>query len=51
MAHKARKTEHAGHKGSGRKGGYHGYRAHAKADSKKLRRENGKRIIREAVKA
>lgn len=41
------KTEHSGHKGSGRKGGYWGKRAEAKQVSKKLRRENGKRQMTE----
>ena len=48
MARKARKTEHTGHKGSGRKGGFWGRRADAKSDSKKLRRANGKAIVRAA---
>jgi hypothetical protein len=50
MARNALKTEHAGHKGSGRKGGFWGRRAEAKAVSKKLRRANGKAAIRAAVK-
>ncbi len=39
----ATKTEHAGAKNSGRKGGFWGKRADAKQVSKKLRREDGKR--------
>jgi len=50
MANKAKKTEHAGHKGSGRKGGYWGRRAEAKAESRKLRRANGKAVVREALR-
>ena len=41
------KTEHSGHKGSGRKGGYWGKRVEAKQGSKKLRREDGKRQMTE----
>lgn len=42
------KTEHTGHKGSGRKGGYWGGRADAKAECNKRRRANDKAIVREA---
>jgi hypothetical protein len=52
MAHKDYiKTEHVGHKGSGRKGGYWGCRADAKAESRKLRRARGKALVREALRA
>ena len=46
MANKAKRTEHGGHKGSGRKSGYHGKRADAKKESRKTRRRNGKRAIK-----
>ena len=45
MANKAKATEHSGAK-QGR-GAYHGHRKDAKAESKKLRRENGKKATRE----
>jgi|MudIll2142460700_1097286.scaffolds.fasta_scaffold591045_4 hypothetical protein len=38
MALKAKKSEHAGHKGSGRKAGHWGTRAEAKAGARKVRR-------------
>ncbi len=42
------KTEHFGHKGSGRKNGFYGRRAEAKLFSRKLRRAADKaEIIRE----
>lgn len=50
MACKATKTEHTGHKGSGRKAGYWGRRADAKRESRKLRRANGKDAVRNALK-
>jgi hypothetical protein len=46
MAQKARKTEHSGSKKG--KGAFWGRKADAKADSKKLRRSNGKAVIRAA---
>ena len=49
MANKAMKTEHSGPKNSSSSGGYYGTRYDAKRESRKLRRRNGKRIIREAI--
>ena len=42
------KTEHGGHKGSGRKSGFFGTRVVAKTISKKLRRELDKKLEHEA---
>lgn len=50
MAHKAKRTEHAGHKGSSRKSGYWGKRAEAKAECRKARRHNDKQLIRDALR-
>lgn len=46
MANKATKTEHAGHKGSGRHGGFWGKRVDAKKESNRRRRENDKEEAR-----
>jgi hypothetical protein len=50
MANKATKTEHSGAKNSTASAGYWGYRSDAKKESRKLRRNNGKAIIREATR-
>ena len=42
------KTEHGGHKGSGRKTGFYGLRVVAKSITKKLRRELDKKLSQEA---
>jgi len=49
MALKARKTEHAGHKGKGRKSGHWGTRAEAKEGSRKLRRAQGRKVAWESL--
>ena len=41
------KTEHTGHKGSGRKAGFWGTRKEAKETCSRLRRSRDKAIIRE----
>lgn len=43
------KTEHAGHKGSGRKSGFWGLRADAKYNSKRKRRTIDKQVVKEEV--
>lgn len=45
------RTEHGGHKGSGRKSGFWGVRYEAKLCSRKARRLNGKKLIREELAA
>jgi len=50
MANKATKTEHCGAKNSTASAGYWGLRAEAKQACKKLRRANGKAIIRKAIR-
>jgi hypothetical protein len=45
MAMRYGKTEHAGHKGSGRKSGFWGKRAIAKEFSRKGRRRNDDRAV------
>lgn len=47
MAGNAKKTEHAGPK-KGR-GAYWGRKAEAKRESNKVRRENGKRAVRQSL--
>lgn len=47
MANKAQNTEHSGAKNGGT--GYYGGRAEAKLESKKKRREDGKKIVRKLV--
>ena len=44
------KTEHGGHKGSGRKSGYWGPRAEAKAASRKARRAADNKAVRQDLK-
>ena len=46
--HNSVKTEHGGHKGSGRKTGFFGLRVVAKSISKKLRRGLDKKLETEA---
>lgn len=48
MAFNAKKTEHAGHKGSGRKGGHWGTRVEAKTGASKSRRAADKAACKEA---
>jgi hypothetical protein len=43
------RTEHAGHKGSGRKSGYFGARFYAKALSSKVRRERDRQAVDEQL--
>ena len=43
------KSEHAGAKDRGRKSGFYGYRFHAKAVSKRVRRLNDRRAVREGL--
>ena len=49
MARWKGKSEHAGHKGSTRKGGYWGKRADANYDSKKQRRMTDAELIKETT--
>jgi len=44
MSNRAKKTEHAGHKGSTRKTGYWGHREDAKRESNSARRLEDRRI-------
>ena len=48
MGYEARKTEHAGPKHGN--GAYWGYRWDAKKESNRIRRENAKREVRDAVR-
>lgn len=47
MSSRMKKTEHSGAKNGG---GYWGPRSEAKKESKKLRRRNAKRIVRDSLK-
>lgn len=49
MGTQGTKTEHAGHKGSGRKSGFWGLRAEAKYNSKHRRRTMDKIAVREEL--
>lgn len=49
MAYHAKKSEHTGHKGSGRHSGYWGKRVDAKKESNRVRRINDRRESEQTV--